>query len=595
MKKRLTIGVITVECYSKYETELYKGIISQAFKASCNVIFITSLHRYLYPSTEHTFQEKKIYDIILADKFDGFIYDREAFYHDEVITYIDKLCEKSKKPVLVLGTNKNKFFENIYLDEHDAFEKITDHMIEKHGYKKIYCLTGPKENIASAERLNGYMSSMKKHGLHFDDSYYFYGDFFKDAAVELAHKITEKKISRPDAIVCANDHSAAFLCSELIHKGIRVPEDIAITGYDGFEKNLCREVEITTYRRENFRYGAEAFRHIYRTLTGNICSHIPNKRNNLIIGNSCGCTDISKPDSAQRHSMTVSETLETKHLYSDMPIEVCDSESLEELMLNIGMHAYLINKVNNILICLSEDFEKILKEDTQRELTLNNSTNMKIFLNRSYNKIKESTKTTFKLNDILPDEFINQKFPVAYYLTPLHFNKNHFGYAALSFGKRPESFEKLYLHWIRYVNISLHKLMETTILKNMINKLSSPEQKTIRQNPHIKKLEILRQKMINNPEYEWKIEDIASDLFLSRSYLQKLYKDCFDKGIIEDLIDFRVEKASDMLINTDKTINDIALECGYTSYSYFSKQFKTIKNISPAEYRKNNSKKISAP
>ena len=101
--------------------------------------------------------------------------------------------------------------------------------------------------------------------------------------------------------------------------------------------------------------------------------------------------------------------------------------------------------------------------------------------------------------------------------------------------------------------------------------------------------------MINNPEYEWKIEDIASDLFLSRSYLQKLYKDCFYKGIIEDLIDFRVEKASDMLINTDKTINDIALECGYTSYSYFSKQFKTIKNISPAEYRKNNSKKISAP
>ena len=127
---------------------------------------------------------------------------------------------------------------------------------------------------------------------------------------------------------------------------------------------------------------------------------------------------------------------------------------------------------------------------------------MKIFLDRSYNKIKESTKSTFKLNDILPDEFINKKFPVAYYLTPLHFNKNHFGYAALSFGKRPESFEKLYLHWIRYVNISLHKLMETTILKNMINKLSSPEQKTIRQNPHIKKLEILRQKMINNPEYE---------------------------------------------------------------------------------------------
>ena len=123
-------------------------------------------------------------------------------------------------------------------------------------------------------------------------------------------------------------------------------------------------------------------------------------------------------------------------------------------------------------------------------------------------------------------------------------------------------------------------------MQNKLNKFFDPDNDFCRQNPHIKKLGALRQRMIDNPEYEWKVEDMAGELFLSRSYLQKLYKDCFGKGIIEELIDFRIEKSVNLLKNTDKSINDIATECGYTSYSYFSKQFKSIKSISPAEYRK---------
>lgn len=587
MKKRLTIGVIAIECYSKYQAELYKGIIAQAFKASCNVIFISALHRYPHIYNEHTVYDKKIYDLILADKFDGFIYDREAFYHKELTSYIDKLCQKIKKPIIVLENNNNNTnFKTLKLDEHEAFEKITDHMIEHHNCKKIYFLTGPKNQEISIKRLNGYISSMKKHNLYIDDSYCIYGDFYKDAAVNLARQIADNQISKPDAILCANDHSAAFLCSELIHQGIKVPEDIAVTGYDGYENNLCQEVEITTYKRENFRYGAEAFRQIYRMITGSPCGSILYKRDNLIIRKSCGCITPTQLTPKEKRQNTVDKNFENKLLYSDMLTDVCDSNSIEELMLNIGLYAYMINNVHNVLICLSEDYENALKGDLQPKLTLDNTKNMKVFLDRTFTLIRECDDKTFSVNDILPDKYTDLRFPIAYYITPLHFNKNYFGYAALSFGKNPESFKRNYLHWIRYINVSLQKLMEMKIMQNKLNKFFDPDNDFGRQNPHIKKLSALRQRMIDNPEYEWKVEDMAGELFLSRSYLQKLYKDCFGKGIIEELIDFRIEKSVNLLKNTDKSINDIATECGYTSYSYFSKQFKSIKSISPAEYRK---------
>ena len=104
-------------------------------------------------------------------------------------------------------------------------------------------------------------------------------------------------------------------------------------------------------------------------------------------------------------------------------------------------------------------------------------------------------------------------------------------------------------------------------------------------NPQSEKLFLLRSRIMKNPELPWNISEIAEELYLSKSYLQKIYKSYFNKSIIEEMIEFRIEKARKLLSGTELTITEIARECGYSSYNYFVRQFRLCEGTSPSDYR----------
>ena len=92
--------------------------------------------------------------------------------------------------------------------------------------------------------------------------------------------------------------------------------------------------------------------------------------------------------------------------------------------------------------------------------------------------------------------------------------------------------------------------------------------------------------MQQHPEIDWKISELCRRTHISRSYLQRMYKRYFSKSIFEELIDFRVQKAKELLANTDHTIAAVADLCGYASYTHFAKQFRSLEGIAPSEYQK---------
>lgn len=312
MKKRLLIGVIITECNVDFQAEILNGLISQAFKADCNIAVLAPLHNF-YSHTPHKQTEKEIFKLILSDSFDGFLYDRNTFYNDEIKSYIENYLIRSGKPVMLMDQSEHKIFESTAIDDCLAFEQITDHLIEIHGCKRIYCLTGPRNIFVSEERLKGYQTSMKKHNLPYDKSCCIYGDFWTGAAEALAARIINSEIARPDAVVCGNDYSAIALISALSRGGIKVPEDIAVTGYDASSEGQQNVPKITSYRRPNFQLGVEAFRRIYRIITGKICKRVhrgTSGTGNFRIGQSCGCVVQEPP-----HQVTTrAERIPGRHL-----------------------------------------------------------------------------------------------------------------------------------------------------------------------------------------------------------------------------------------------------------------------------------------
>ena len=85
---------------------------------------------------------------------------------------------------------------------------------------------------------------------------------------------------------------AMSLIKSLQAEGIRVPDDVAVTGYDGFPFAANVDVMLTTYARNHFHLGADAVRRLYRNMTGLLCSKVHRPKSGFLLGNSCGCTSI---------------------------------------------------------------------------------------------------------------------------------------------------------------------------------------------------------------------------------------------------------------------------------------------------------------
>ncbi|MBE7725065.1 MAG: helix-turn-helix domain-containing protein [Enterocloster citroniae] len=85
---------------------------------------------------------------------------------------------------------------------------------------------------------------------------------------------------------------------------------------------------------------------------------------------------------------------------------------------------------------------------------------------------------------------------------------------------------------------------------------------------------------------QFTIEDIATELFLNKDYISHVFKDETGYSIMNYVISLRINHAKLLLAETDQSVTDIALECGYTDFNYFSKQFKKLTHLSPSEFRK---------
>ena len=82
------------------------------------------------------------------------------------------------------------------------------------------------------------------------------------------------------------------------------------------------------------------------------------------------------------------------------------------------------------------------------------------------------------------------------------------------------------------------------------------------------------------------LQEVADAVGLNFAYLSYLFKQEMGIGFSGFLLELRVEYAKNLLKNTSYKIKDVAVESGFNDYHYFSKAFKRLNGVSPAEYRR---------
>ncbi len=94
-------------------------------------------------------------------------------------------------------------------------------------------------------------------------------------------------------------------------------------------------------------------------------------------------------------------------------------------------------------------------------------------------------------------------------------------------------------------------------------------------------------RIYENYDKKLSLEDMSDKFHISRSYLSKKFKAVTGFGFKEYIVNVRIKNACRLLLETNKSITDIAFECGFNDSNYFGDAFRHVKGVSPNKYRKN--------
>lgn len=310
----LCLTRLNKEALSSNAAELNKALVAKDYR-----LFIYNACTDFYRNSRFENAEKKVYSLIDYDIVDAVIIFSEFFGDHSIVDMLRTEAESHGVPVFILG-NRSEECTSFIFDYEAGFEQAVRHIIEYHGITDTAMIAGAKGEEHSEQRIEVYKKVLAENGLPFRDDMLSYGDYWWRPAQEAVEKmIAEDRV--PKAIICANDMMAITVCDVLQKNGYRVPEDVAVVGFDGTEEAKQCVPPITTCKC-SYSHTAEMIADaLEKMFAGESVPHDNYVDFVLDIYSSCGC----KPDRPSYNSgNTLKAVLDRFGKYQDDNALLCE-------------------------------------------------------------------------------------------------------------------------------------------------------------------------------------------------------------------------------------------------------------------------------
>ena len=187
---------------------------------------------------------------------------------------------------------------SLLMDNEVGMYTAVKHLIVAHERRKIAMIAGPTANPEAQARYRGFVRALAEQGMHVDARRMGFGDFNRASGGLAVAEIFDRRglgVGEVDAIVCANDVMALGALDELDRRGIRVPRDLSLVGFDDLDFARYARVPLTTVRQPV----TEQVRHAVRSLAGALHGTALLKRaitfeTEFVRRRSCGCNTRSR-------------------------------------------------------------------------------------------------------------------------------------------------------------------------------------------------------------------------------------------------------------------------------------------------------------
>jgi len=406
-------GMMLSTTENLYEEEIWSQLSDYVVSPEDRILFFCG--RPLESTFEDEAYSNVIFNLMKLIPLEGIISltGSLSYYVGENV-YKEYLNEITNAPIVSLsvpieGTSL------VHCDNFIGSYNVTKHLVHHH-YQRFGIINGPSHSPESLARFRGIKEAFKEHNI--ENYVWLTGDYSKESGYTQALKLLKHDI---EAIICGNDQMAIGAIKAIVESGKKIPDDIAIVGFDDIEQVRLLEVPLTTVKQPFGEMACKAFNLLKNRINSNECIAAE-----LMIRESCGCpkafNSIEHEEHDKRYYMRkYAESLNEYTLMLNLRASFDQVQNQKHLFEVIDEYLKKI-MANELHLCLLEDVSQIIDKPLQFIWPPS--------INYVYGSIKgrQIRSQNFPTRYGLPLEVIHQLNSNSYLFYPIHQHDTLFGY-----------------------------------------------------------------------------------------------------------------------------------------------------------------------
>jgi DNA-binding LacI/PurR family transcriptional regulator len=273
-KKTETIALVFPDISGPFYSTVIRGVEQEAGRHDHNVLIYGT----------HGKEGSGRYLRTLTSKVDGLIIMARSVDEESLWS-----LERQDVPFVLLGhSNAQLQCSTIEVDNELGAHKAAVHLLG-HGHQRIGIITGPENSPDNKGRLQGYKKALLDAGISLQPSLVIPGNFKYEGGQIAIHKLLESNL-RPTAILAANDEMAIGALDAARQRSLRIPEELAVIGFDDIQMSALTHPSLTTVRQPMQLLGETAVTLLFDRLQNS--NGLPRHEvldTKLVVRQSCGC------------------------------------------------------------------------------------------------------------------------------------------------------------------------------------------------------------------------------------------------------------------------------------------------------------------
>lgn len=294
MTRTKRIGLLVDWLEDEYQNKVLAGVDAEAQANGVSLFCLTGgvlLSPYRYGARRNF-----LYDLVGPACVDGLVLMSGTLSNYVGPSKLARYCERYRPmPMCSIGVALTGI-PSVLVDNASGMRQAISHLVVDHGYRRIAFIRGPGVNEEAEERYRVYREVLAEHGLPFNPDLVTLGNFQVMSGAEAIRSMVDERRVGFDAIVAASDSMALGACEALVARGYRIPQDIAVVGFDDIREGRFAPAPLTTVRQPLDRQGKQAVELVLAQLEGDIITDHVVLQTELVRRRSCGCLPHELPE-----------------------------------------------------------------------------------------------------------------------------------------------------------------------------------------------------------------------------------------------------------------------------------------------------------